>query len=201
MKKLILFSVLVLIFFSCSENNREEDELLANDFRGVYKISSMTTELPFDLNNDDFQSTNYLEEISLPYKLHNGQIVNYGFTPNNPLFKTTAKPYLQYDNETKFLEMYLPENDMSPIYIGNNNFVNISLGVDRLYMTLVYKLVNGQVEIESDPFDFFAFNNMTNFSIMRLNKDIFEIKFRKNFYDFKDEVEKNTEIKVIFERI
>jgi hypothetical protein len=30
---------------------------------------------------------------------------------------------------------------------------------------------------------------------------IFEIKFRKNFYDFKDEVEKNTEIKVVFERI
>jgi hypothetical protein len=42
---------------------------------------------------------------------------------------------------------------------------------------------------------------MTNFSIMRLDKNSFEIKFRKNFYDFKDEVEKNTEIKVIFERI
>ena len=81
MKKLFLFSVLILSFFSCSENNKDEDELFANDFRGAYKIFSMTTELPFDLNNDDFQSTNYLEEISLPYKLHNGQIVNYGFTP------------------------------------------------------------------------------------------------------------------------
>ena len=200
MNKIILFSVLVLSFYSCSENNIEEDELLTNDFRGVYKITSMTTELPLDLNNDEIQSTNYLEEISLPYRLHNGQIVNYGFSPSSPRFQTTARPYLQYDNKTKFLEIHLPEHDISPLYIGNDNFVNISLGVERLYMTLIYKLVNGQVEIESDPFDFLAFNNITNFSIMRLDKDSFEIKFSKNFYDFKDEIEKNTVITVIFER-
>ena len=199
MKKSILFSFLICSLFSCTDSKLPEDELSTNDFRGTYKITSMTTELPFDLNNDDIQSTNYLAEISLPYKLHNGQIVNYGFTPNNPRFQTTAKPNGQNDNKTKFLELLLPEHNISPIFIGNNNFVNISLGVERLRTTLIYKLVNGQVEIESDPFDLFAFNNMTNFNIVRLNINSFEIKFRKNFYDFKSDAEKNTELKVIFE--
>lgn len=201
MKQFIAFSFSLFGLFACTENNISEDELLANDFRGAYSISSMTTELPLDLNNDEVQSINYLDEISLPYRLHNGEVVNYAFTPNNPRFHTIAKPHLEGENNTKYLEINLPEHDMSELFIGNDNFTKISLGVDRLHMTLIYKLVNGQVEIESDPMDFLAFNKVTDFSITRINTNSFEIKFRKNFYDFKEEKEINTGMRVVFERI
>ena len=201
MKKSIFLSFIIFSFLSCSNNEKEFDELSTNDFRGKYKISSISTNLPLDLNNDDIQSTNYLQEISLPYRLHNGQIVNYGFNTNKPQFETTAKPQSDIDNGTRFLQIYIPKNEMTPLYVGNNSFVNISLGINAIYLNFLYNVVNGQIVIESDPFDLLTFHNVSDFKIMRIDKDNFEIKFRKQFYDFKNEIEVNTETKVVFERI
>ena len=60
MKK--IFYLLPLLILSCSED--DTNELYKNTLAGNYRIISITTAIPLDINLDGVESTNYYEELS-----------------------------------------------------------------------------------------------------------------------------------------
>ena len=62
MKKFTL--LLPLLLLSCS---KEETEIYNNSLPGYYKITSITSETPIDLNLDGIESTDFFNEISTPH--------------------------------------------------------------------------------------------------------------------------------------
>ena len=61
-KYLTKFTLIILsiVMISCNSN---DDEIGINDFKGFYKIKSISSSLPIDLNNDGLKSNDCLQEI------------------------------------------------------------------------------------------------------------------------------------------
>lgn len=177
----ILF-VLTVLSFSCSKN---EDEIELNDFKGFYQISSITSSVQIDLNNDGLKTPNYLQEIKSNYISYNGEIINYGY--NNELnynFAEAQPSEYNVNHNTQFLDIKFPIQRIDSVFQGNENFVKINMEYSKIGSGFIYKLSNNNVKIESDPFNQFEYYNINNFVINRINKEKFEIFFDFKVYDF-----------------
>ncbi|MFH6971591.1 hypothetical protein [Flavobacterium petrolei] len=185
MKKLylqIILFVLTVLSFSCSKN---EDEIELNDFKGFYQISSITSNVKIDLNNDGLKTTDYLQEIKSNYISYNGEIINYGY--NNELnynFAEAQPSEYNVNKNTQFLDIKFPIQRIDSVFQGNDNFVKMNMEYSKIGSSFIYKLSNNNVKIESDPFNQFEYYNINNFVINRINKEKFEIFFDFKVYDF-----------------
>lgn len=175
---IMLMSIVVI---SCSNN---DDQIQINDFKGFYKIKTISSSLPIDLNNDGLKSNDYLQEIKSNYISYNGEIINYGY--NNELVHNfaEAKPTEFQSNDTKFLDIRFPYQRIDSIYQGNNSYVKMNMEYRKINSGFIYKLENNNIEIASDPFNQFEFYNINNFQISRINEKEFEVSFNFKVYDF-----------------
>ena len=180
---ILFFLSINVLLFSCSNSENDFD---TNDFKGLYKIQTISSSLPVDLNNDGFQSTNYLQEIKSDYLLFNGETVNYGYNNELPHNFAEARPTKNQTNNTKFLNINFPIQRIDSVFQGNDNYATINMEYVKLKTGLIYKLINNTIEIESDPFNDLAFYNVSNFEIQRLTKDDFKIEFDYSVYDFSE---------------
>ena len=108
MKNLQLLPFLLLLI-SCTS---DKDENLVNDFRGYYKITSIVSETPIDLNNDGLKSNNILEEISSPHTTLNGVYPNFYNAENGNNF-AEVRPLVEQSNSTQFISFNFPEQYIS----------------------------------------------------------------------------------------
>lgn len=181
---LFLFFISInVLLFSCSNS---ENDIDTNNFKGLYKIQTISSSLPVDLNNDGLKSNNYLQEIKSDYLLFNGETVNYGYNNELPSNFAEARPTKNQTNNTKFLNINFPIQRIDSVFQGNNNYFTINMEYVKLKTGLIYKLLNNTIEIESDPFNNFNFYNISNFEIQRITKDDFKIEFDYSVYDFSD---------------
>lgn len=60
------YSYLFLAALALSSCQNDDNNTIYNDFGGMYKITSMQSENPLDLNNDGIQSFDLYEEIAAP---------------------------------------------------------------------------------------------------------------------------------------
>ncbi|WP_281989586.1 hypothetical protein [Aquimarina aggregata] len=187
MKKYVNKVVLVFLSVIMIACNSSDEEIKINDFKGFYKIKSISSIIPVDLNNDGLKSNNYLQEIKSNYISYNGEIINYAY--NNELRHNFAEARLtryQSNNTTQFLDIRFPIQRIDSIYQGNNNFVKMNMEYQKMSTGFIYKLINSNIEIEADPFNQFEFFNINNFKINRINNIEFEIMFDFNIYDFSE---------------
>lgn len=193
--KLIIFTLPILIF-SCNENDLE-----INDFKGYYKIISISSNLEIDLNNDGLKSLDYLKEIKSDYISYNGEIYNYNY--NNELEQNfaEARPTTEQSNNTQFLDIRFPIQRIDSIFQGGNNFVKTNMEYRRMHTAFIYEINQNNIEIKSDPFNEFEFYGINNFNINRINKIEFEVTFNFKVYDFKENEWIETELKTKYEKV
>ena len=182
-KYLIKLSLIIvsIVMISCNSN---DDEIEINDFKGFYKIKTILSSIPIDLNNDGVKSNDYLQEIKSNYISYNGEIVDYGY--NNELAHNfaEARPTGNQTNNTQFLDIRFPAQRIDSIYQGNDDYVQMNMEYRKLYTGFIYKLTNNNIEIESDPINDMEFYDIKNFQINRIDKIEFEIFFDFKVYDF-----------------
>jgi len=173
--------ILSIVMISCNSN---DDEIEINDFKGLYKIKTISSSLPIDLNNDGLKSNDYLQEIKSNYISYNGEIIDYGY--NNELVHNFAEagPTEYQSNNTQFLDIKFPYQRIDSIYQGNDNFVKMNMEYRKISTAFIYKLTNNNIEIESDPFNEFEFYDINNFQINRINEIEFDVIFDFKVYDF-----------------
>ena len=194
-KTYVLFLLLasLLLALGCNKSN---EELEINDFKGLYRITSILSSKAIDLNNDNNKSNNYLQEIKSDFITFNGQIINCNYDNNVKNNFAEARPATAIQNNTKFLDLRFPIQRIDSLYQGNNDYEIINMDYKKITTGFIYKLLGNNVEIESDPFDDFTFYKIKNFYINRLNKNEFETKFDFNVYDFMDKKWVETNLKV-----
>lgn len=177
---LIIFSIVLI---SCDSNN----ELVEiNDFSGFYKIKSITSSIPIDLNNDGLKSEDYLQEIKSPH-VALGKVVDYHYDNEEiPNFAEVRPTTQQTLNDVQFLDIPFPIQKIDTFYYVNGDFYMYTREYRNMYTGFIYKLTNDNIEIESDPFNHFEFYDIKNFQINRINKIEFEVIFYFKVFDFLD---------------
>jgi len=176
---LIIFSIITM---ACNSN---DDDIEINDFKGFYKIESISSTIPIDLNNDGLKSNDYLQEIKLDYISYNGEVINYKYNNESIQNYAEASPTIfQSNKNAQLLDIRFPIQRIDSIYQRNNDFVKMNMEYQKMLTGFVYKLTNNNIEIESDPFNQFEFFNINNFEISRINKVEFEVIFDFKVYDF-----------------
>ena len=173
------------IFVLACDNNQEDDVI--NDFKGYYKINSITSSVPVDINNDGLKSSDYLKEIKSDYIAYDGRIINFLYDNDNAYNFTEARPTRYHnDNVVTFLILKFPIQRIDSIFQGTNNYEIMNMRYGNIIPSFVYKLTNDNIEIDSDPTYDFDYYGITNFNINRLNTTEFEIDFDFKVYDFTD---------------
>jgi hypothetical protein len=195
--KLTLFVVLILIS-SCANN---ADEIEINNFKGFYKIKTISSSLEIDLNNDGLKSNDYLQEIKSDYVSYNGEIINYRYDNNLRTNFAEASPTKHQSNRAQFLDIQFPIQRIVSIFQGNDNFVKMNMEYRKMTTRFIYKITSNNVEIESDPFNQFEYYGITNFGIYKNNNSEFEIIFDYKVYDLTENEWVDTKLKVKYEKV
>jgi len=184
MKKILPILNLIILSIIVISCNSDDNEIEINDFKGYYKIKSIKSSLPIDLNNDGLKTTDYLQEIKASYTSYNGNEIDFKY--DNELIPNfaVARPTKNQSNYTQFLDIRFPSQRIDSIFQGNDNFAITNMEYKNILTALIYKLTNNNVEIESDPFNEFEYYDIKNFEISRINKDEFRTSFDFKVYDF-----------------
>lgn len=108
MKK-ITYLLLPLLLFSCS---KDETETYDNSLPGYYKITSVISETPLDLNLDGIESNDFLSEITAPHYF-NGVSEQGTFMVNLEEFNYFAeirpsKENIEFGNLTQYINFNFP---------------------------------------------------------------------------------------------
>lgn len=183
--KSILTQLTIIVSSICMFSCANDDQTEVNNFKGFYKINSINSSLPIDLNNDGLKTNNYLQEIKSNYISYNGQVIDYNY--NNELIHNfaEARPTKFQNNTTQFLDIRFPIQRIDSIYQGNEIYVKMNMEYTKLSTGFIYKLIDDKVEIE-DPFNHFESYNINHFEIKRMNKNEFELMFNFKVYDFEE---------------
>ena len=194
----LTFFVVSILMISCTNN---DDEMEINDFKGFYKIKSISSSIEIDLNNDGLKSNDYLQEIKSNYISYNGEIINFRY--DNELRPNFAEawPTKYQSNNAQFLDIRFPIQRIDSIYQGNDDFVKMNMEYQKMYTGFIYKLTNNNIEIESDPFNQFKFYEINTFEISRINKTEFEVIFDFKVYDFTENEWTETHLKAKYEKV
>jgi len=187
-KNLLILSLIILSIIVISCNN-DDNEIAINDFKGYYKIKSISSSLPIDLNNDGSKTTDYLQEIKSNYISYNGNEINFRYDNESIYNFAVARPTKNQQNFTPFLDIRFPTQHIDSIYQGDDNFAISNMRYDNIKTYFIYKLISNDVEIESEPFnqDQFEYYDIRNFRIRRIDKFEFEISFDYKVYDFTED--------------
>ena len=199
MKKILSIISLISLSIIAISCNSDDNEIEINDFKGYYKIKSISSSIPIDLNNDGSKTTDYLQEIKSTYISYNANERDFRY--DNELIPNfaVARPTKNQSNYTQFLDIRFPTQRIDSIFQGNDNFAITNMEYQNIHTAFIYKLTNNDVEIESDPFDEFEYYDIRNFKISRINKLEFEISFDFKVYDFTEDewVETNLSSKYV----
>jgi len=197
----LLIIPLFFIIISCNTNN--DNDIILNDFKGYYKVTSINSETEIDLNNDGIKSFNILEEISSPHTTLNGIFSNF-YNAENPRRYAEVRPtiYQSKTADTQFISFNFPEQTIS--YLNNDLILNIPLLMD--YSTsmgpgIYYEFVN-QNEIKIiDRYrewnsQFGEIKNLT-----RIDKTTFQINLDKIMFDFSSKQWKVLKLNATYKKV
>jgi hypothetical protein len=197
MKNLLLLPFLMLLT-SC---NSDKDENLVNDFRGYYKITSIISETPIDLNNDGLKSTNLLEEITSPHTTLNGVFPNF-YNPENGNNFAEVRPLVGQSNSTQFIAFNFPEQSIS--YLNNDLEMNIPILMHystSMNAGIVYEFINqNEIRIiDNNPEWNSQFGAIK--SLIRIDKNNFEIDLDKKMFDFSSKQWMDLKVKAQYKKV
>lgn len=195
-----LFYFLVFILLSCGNDDSSEVE---NDFKGYYKIKSIHSETPIDLNNDNIKSQDYLQEIKSDFIQHDGEVMNYGYNPNDLSYYADVRPLSHQTNAAKLISFNFPVQVIDSLFMGNDTYINILLHYKTIFSYVGYELLNnGEVHLDNASLEYvFNFNNANFVHFKRTNQTTFELVLEKEVYDFSEENWINTRLTSVYEKV
>jgi hypothetical protein len=187
-----------MLLTSC---NSDKDENLVNDFRGYYKITSIISETPIDLNNDGLKSTNLLEEITSPHTTLNGVFPNF-YNPENGNNFAEVRPLVGQSNSTQFIAFNFPEQSIS--YLNNDLEMNIPILMHystSMNAGIVYEFINqNEIRIiDNNPEWNSQFGAIK--SLIRIDKNNFEIDLDKKMFDFSSKQWTDLKVKAQYKKV
>lgn len=196
--------IFYLLFFTCLSCSNDDNSKQVNDFKGYYKVISISSETLIDLNNDGVKSLDYLQEVMSDFTKHNGEIVNFGYDPDTRRNYTTVRPLPYHSpSSVKFIEFNFPFQKMDSLYIGNDTFIDILMHYRNEFSFIGYDINNkGEVTLDNSDIEYtFGFSNTAFVSFQRISKTQFELVFDKEVYDFSEGNWVSTRLSSIYEKV
>ena len=177
MKRIVLLlnSVLLLVFLSCST---DDSDGFVDALSGYYKIVSVTSDTPLDLNNDGFSSHDFYAEISGLHTTTNGDKFQFYDFESIQNYMEIRPTELQ-NNKAQLIDFKFPHQ-----YIGymsdNTPFLHEYL---RSFINYSYKIVDNQVQLSNGYLDEVeGIGEVTSLHV--LDENYLKATMIKNIFDF-----------------
>lgn len=186
MKTMNLLSVVCLFIFvhlSCQKDDVNADTDIDNSFSGYYKIASIESSIPVDMNNDGIKTNNILNEIS-GFHFFSEETVLRMYTPDTYKSLAVIRPLAYQTNNALLIDFNYPcqnilyeDEDVPRLHSYSGQFRNYS-----------YKLkADNVIEVIDNNPEYNAKYGKIN-SAVRLEDESFRIDLTVKLYDFKDKV-------------
>ncbi|MGB3775853.1 MAG: hypothetical protein WA951_11405 [Leeuwenhoekiella sp.] len=163
------------LFFSCSGHDSEVEE---NAIGGFYKIESIHSDTPVDLNGDSQRSEDLMTEI------------DYYFT--NSIYDMDIRPNYTNDTDDKLISIYFPEPYLTFDVPSNPNG---SVEYVKNGIAFRYVLQNGQLELDETENEFIVINNMELLGFGSIGA-----RMSKAYYDFSTKKWLNLKLEIIYSK-
>ena len=187
-----------LIFFISCDSEKEEN--IENDFKGYYKITSITSETEIDLNNDAITSFDILEEISSPHTTLNGVFPNFYNSENIDNY-LEVRPTNVQTNNAQLIDFNFPEQYIS--YMNDDLTLNspILLEYGSSMHFFSYEFTNGnEIKIIDANRDWNSKYGEIK-SLTRIDKSNFVLYLDKNMFDFSSKQWKSLKLTAKYSKI
>jgi hypothetical protein len=197
MKKILLLTPFIFLI-SCSSDKIEN---APNDFKGYYKVISITSETEIDLNNDGVKSLNILEEISSPHTTLNGVYPNLYNAENQDNY-VEVRPADQQTNNAQLISFNFPEQSIS--YINNDMTLNTPVLMEyasSLNINFYYEFIgSNEIKIIDKNREWNSkYGEIKN--LTRTDKSNFELYLDKNMFDFSSKQWKSLKLKAKYKKV
>lgn len=128
------FILIVLLITSC----KKDDAVFVHPNLGDYKLKSLTSNIPLDLNFDNIQSTDFKQELSMYIGSFRApsvdmQLVESYYNSDEWYFHLGGIPKDSYHDHLELLDFRLRYGDYSKIIILNDNVIS---HIDHVYSDL-----------------------------------------------------------------
>lgn len=190
MKTAKLFFILissVVLLISCSNNDSNTSDVI--DFSGNYKIISMRSSAPVDMNNDGIKSEDVLKEVTTPY------IISETKTPGPAYDNSNITATVSYYREKNEGSVFVPYPFQDVIY---DKYDSAFLGFYVMqFISFSYKLnVNNEIEVTAISTEHqFAEYGVAS-SAKRIDKDSFLVVVSAKLFDFKEKKWINADVEI-----
>lgn len=191
MKKFLLIILLIpIIFISCKDDDNTDSPF--TDLSGKYKITSMQSSIPVDMNNDGIKSDDVLKEVTSPY------IINETSNPGPFYSNSNVTATVAYNKEKNEGSMFIPYPFQFVIYDnGDSPFLGFYV---MQFIGFSYKLnLDDEMEVTDISTEHqFADYGVAN-SAKKIDKDSFIVVISAKLYDFKEKkwIDADVEIKCL----
>lgn len=178
MKKKIIISLLAISVLSCSS---DESDTTHDNFAGFYKVTSINSETPIDLNNDGIVSTDILMELLSPHVTMDGVFSGF-YNLEDPQNMAEAK--IGADLNSRLMSFNFPEQNISYLNFDATLNIPVLLDYSTSMNTYGYSMEsNGQITFT----DFNAtFNSQFGeiIGIVRETENNFSLSLKKRMFNF-----------------
>lgn len=201
MKKITLGLTLVstILFVAC---NKEEEATDNNNFKGIYKITAISSSVAVDINNDGLTSNNFLEEISTPYINDDGTESAHLYDSNDRTNYADVKPlYCGCKNRT-FINLRFPIQEIDSTLVSNNTYTYKTVEYKRMNTDIKYAIAGDQVTIDQASLgDWMGTYAFSNFAFNCVNRNVFEVSFDYKVLDYAQNQWVQTNLKTTYQRV
>lgn len=180
MTKKIAILLVFMLMYSCSNETND----LPRDIGGYYKIVSIKSDKPLDLNNDGIVSNDFYTEISGPHTTSNGDKISfYDFESSQNYME--IRPTDVQTNKAQLIDFRFPHQYID--YLSNGD-VFLS-EYSRIFRKYYYKFNGDEIELFNDYADEIQEigtvlelkSKETNTFLANISKKIFDFKTKKWF--------------------
>src|SRR5690606_3774350 len=184
MKNLLYF--LPFLLLSCSD---ETPEPYVNTLAGYYRITSITTETPIDLNLDGIESTNYYDEITSPH-FFNG-VDKEGVVMadlNSYMFQAEIRPSkenIEFGNLAQFVDFNFPVQWVVRADYNDEDSAVLQYSYTNGFKGYMYEFTNNN-EILLKYGHTTTFNEGEIEQMIQIDEDSFTLYMNLNVFKYKE---------------
>lgn len=200
MKNLLYF--LSFLLLSCSD---ETPEPYVNTLAGYYRITSITTETPIDLNLDGIESTNYYDEITSPH-FFNG-VDKEGVIMadlNSYMFQAEIRPSkenIEFGNLAQFVDFRFPVQWVVRADKDDENSAVLQYSYEKGFNGYMYEFTNtNEIKLlnEPDNTDWIDGGNIEK--MIQVDENYFVLEMNLNVFKYNEKRWVTTKATVLYTR-
>jgi len=183
MKRIIYF--LPLFLFSCSD---ESPEPYVNTLAGEYRITSITTETPVDLNLDGIESTDYYSELSAPHYFNEGEEGVVMIHLDSFMFQAEIRPSkenIEFGDLAQFVDFNFPVQWVVRADYNDEDSAVLQYSYTNGFKGYMYEFTNNN-EILLKYGHTTTFNEGEIEQMIQIDEDSFVLHMNLNVFKYKE---------------